>query len=117
MAEQEGMHWATGRRKTSIARVRLMAGEGKFQINDRTLEEYFGRETSRMVVHEPFEVTNTRNRFDAVATIHGCGIAAQVQALRHRIARSRWLADGEHRLPLKKPDLLTRDPREVERSP
>jgi small subunit ribosomal protein S9 len=115
MAEQEGRHWATGRRKTSIARVRLMAGEGKFQINDRTLEEYFGRETSRMVVHQPFEVTNMRNRFDVIANIHGGGIAAQAQALRHGISRALLLADGEHRLPLKKAGFLTRDSREVER--
>jgi small subunit ribosomal protein S9 len=54
MAEQEGRFWATGRRKTSVARVRLMVGEGKFHINDRSLEDYFGRETSRMVVHQPF---------------------------------------------------------------
>jgi small subunit ribosomal protein S9 len=115
MAEQEGRHWATGRRKTSIARVRLMAGEGRFQINDRTLEEYFGRETSRMVVHQPFEVTNTRSRFDVIANVHGGGIAAQAQAIRHGISRALLLADGDHRLPLKKAGFLTRDSREVER--
>jgi small subunit ribosomal protein S9 len=115
MAEQEGRLWATGRRKTSIARVRLLAGEGKFQINERTLEDYFGRETSRMVVNQPFEVTNTRNRFDVVANVHGGGIAAQAQALRHGISRALLLADGEHRILLKKAGFLTRDSREVER--
>ena len=116
MAEQqEGKYWATGRRKTSIARVRLLAGEGKFQINERTLEDYFGRETSRMVVNQPFEVTNTRNRFDVVANVHGGGIAAQAQALRHGISRALLRADGEHRPLLKKAGFLTRDSREVER--
>jgi small subunit ribosomal protein S9 len=115
MAEQEGRFWATGRRKTSVARVRLMVGEGKFHINDRSLEDYFGRETSRMVVHQPFEVTNTRNRFDVIANVHGGGIAAQAQALRHGISRALLVADGEHRLPLKKAGFLTRDSREVER--
>jgi small subunit ribosomal protein S9 len=115
MAEQEGIHWATGRRKTSIARVRMISGDGKFQINERTLEDYFGRETSRMVVNQPFEVTNTRNRFDVIANVHGGGIAAQAQALRHGIARALLLAAGEHRPALKKAGFLTRDSREVER--
>ncbi len=115
MAEQEGIHWATGRRKTSVARVRLISGDGRFQINERTLEDYFGRETSRMVVNQPFEVTNTRNRFDVVANVHGGGIAAQAQALRHGISRALLLAGAEHRSPLKKAGFLTRDSREVER--
>jgi len=115
MAEQEGIYWATGRRKTSVARVRLLSGEGKVQVNDRTLDDYFGRETSRMVVHQPFEVTNTRSRFDVVANVHGGGIAAQAQALRHGISRALLQADAELRVPLKKAGFLTRDSREVER--
>ncbi len=115
MAEQEGAYWATGRRKTSIARVRLMAGDGKFLVNERTLEAYFGRETSRMVVHQPFEVTNTRSRFDVIAKLQGGGVAAQAEALRHGISRALLLASGEHRQPLKKAGFLTRDSREVER--
>jgi small subunit ribosomal protein S9 len=115
MAEQEGIYWATGRRKTSIARVRLLSGEGKVRINERTVDDYFGRETSRMVVHQPFEVTNTRNRFDVVANVHGGGIAAQAQALRHGISRALLQADAELRVPLKKAGFLTRDSREVER--
>jgi len=115
MAEQEGTYWATGRRKTSVARVRLVVGEGKVQINDRTLDGYFGRETSRMIVNQPFEVTNTRNRFDVIANVHGGGIAAQAQALRHGISRALLLNSGDHRLPLKKAGFLTRDSREVER--
>jgi small subunit ribosomal protein S9 len=115
MAEREGSYWATGRRKTSIARVRLAVGEGKFAINRRTLEGYFGRETSRMVVNQPFEVTNTKDRYDVTANVHGGGIAAQAQALRHGISRALLLADAEHRSPLKKAGFLTRDSREVER--
>ena len=115
MAEQEGIYWATGRRKTSIARVRLLSGEGKVAINDRTLENYFGRETSRMIVNQPFEVTNTRNRFDVVANVHGGGIAAQAQALRHGISRALLLTSPDHRSLLKKAGFLTRDSREVER--
>jgi small subunit ribosomal protein S9 len=115
MAEREGTYWATGRRKTSVARVRLVSGEGKVQVNDRSLEDYFGRETSRMVVHQPFEVTNTRNRFDVIANVHGGGIAAQAQALRHGISRALLLTGPDHRLPLKKAGFLTRDSREVER--
>jgi small subunit ribosomal protein S9 len=115
MAEQAEKFWATGRRKTSIARVRLVPGEGGFSINERTLEAYFGRETSRMVVNQPFEVTNTRNRFDVIANLHGGGIAAQAQALRHGISRALLLASPDHRPPLKKAGFLTRDSREVER--
>jgi len=115
MAEREGTYWATGRRKTSIARVRLVVGEGKVEINERTLEGYFGRETSRMIVNQPFEVTNTRNRFDVIANVHGGGIAAQAQALRHGISRALLLNSAEHRSPLKKAGFLTRDSREVER--
>jgi small subunit ribosomal protein S9 len=115
MAEREGTYWATGRRKTSIARVRLVVGGGKVQINERTLEGYFGRETSRMIVNQPFEVTNTKDRFDVVANVHGGGIAAQAQALRHGISRALLLNSPDHRLPLKKAGFLTRDSREVER--
>jgi small subunit ribosomal protein S9 len=115
MAEQEGTYWATGRRKTSIARVRIVVGEGKVAINDRTLENYFGRETSRMIVNQPFEVTNTRNRYDVIANVHGGGIAAQAQALRHGISRALLLTGPDHRLSLKKAGFLTRDSREVER--
>lgn len=115
MAEQTEKFWATGRRKTSIARVRLVPGDGRFSINERTLEAYFGRETSRMVVNQPFEVTNTRNRFDVIANLRGGGIAAQAQALRHGISRALLLASPDHRPPLKKAGFLTRDSREVER--
>ncbi len=115
MPETQTANWATGRRKTSIARVRLLPGGGTFRINRRTLEDYFGRETSRMIVNQPFELTNTRGRFDVIANVHGGGVAAQAEALRHGIARALLLADGELRSPLKKAGFLTRDSRAVER--
>src|SRR5438093_8389863 len=115
MADRREVHVAVGKRKSAVARVRMRSGEGKIVVNTRGLDDYFGRETSRMVVNQPFEVTNTRNRFDVVANIHGGGIAAQAQALRHGISRALLLADAEHRSPLKKAGFLTRDSREVER--
>ena len=115
MPETQTAHWATGRRKTSIARVRLVPGGGGYRINERTLEDYFGRETSRMIVNQPFELTNTRGRFDVVANVHGGGVAAQAEALRHGISRALLQADGELRSPLKKAGFLTRDSRGKER--
>lgn len=115
MAEGTSVYWATGRRKTSIARIRLMPGDGKIVVNQRSLESYFGRETSRMVVNQPFEVTNKKSAFDVVANVSGGGIAAQAEALRHGISRALLVADAELRQPLKKAGFLTRDPRAVER--
>ena len=115
MPETTPTYWGTGRRKTSVARVRLVVGEGKVEINERTLEGYFGRETSRMIVNQPFEVTNTKSRFDVIANVHGGGIAAQAQAIRHGISRALLLNSPDHRPPLKKAGFLTRDSREVER--
>jgi small subunit ribosomal protein S9 len=115
MPEQGTNYWATGRRKTSVARVRLMSGDGAVRVNDRTLEDYFGRQTSRMLVHQPFEVTNTREGFNVIASVSGGGIAAQAEALRLGIARALIQANPELRGSLKKAGLLTRDPRAVER--
>jgi small subunit ribosomal protein S9 len=115
MAEKAPVYWATGRRKTSVARVRLIGGDGSVQVNERGLDDYFGRETSRMVVNQPFEVTNTKSSFNVIATVMGGGIAAQAQALRLGIARALLKADAELRGTLKKAGFLTRDPRAVER--
>lgn len=115
MAETSPIYWATGRRKTAVARVRLTPGDGVIQVNDRTLEEYFGRETSRMVVNQPFDVTTSKGSFSVTANVAGGGIAAQAEALRLGIARALLLANGELRGPLKKAGFLTRDPRAVER--
>jgi len=107
--------WATGKRKSSVARVRLQRGDGKVVINTRALDDYFGRETSRMIVHQPFEVTSTLNQYRVDVTVEGGGVAAQAVAIRHGITRALMQADPELRGSLKKAGFVTRDPREVER--
>ena len=93
----------------------MSIGEGKFVVNRRTLEDYFGRETSRMIVHQPFELTSTKEQFRADVTVEGGGVAAQAVAIRHGITRALLIANPELRSPLKKAGFVTRDPREVER--
>ena len=116
MAEQQAsVYWATGRRKTSVARVRLRNGQGAIRVNGRTLDDYFGRETSRMIVNQAFEVTETANGFDVIAKVEGGGTSSQAEAIRLGIARALLKADLTHRPALKKAGLLTRDPRAVER--
>jgi small subunit ribosomal protein S9 len=107
--------WATGKRKSSVARVRLQPGGGEVRINARSLEEYFGRETSRMVVHQPFEVTSTQNQYRVDVNVRGGGVAAQAIAIRHGITRALLDANPELRPTLKKAGFITRDSREVER--
>lgn len=109
------LFYATGRRKTSVARVYLTEGRGDILVNNRSLNDYFGRETSRMIVLQPFEVTNTSGRFDARVNVHGGGISGQAGAIRHGITRALMLANAEFRSPLKKAGYVTRDPRAVER--
>lgn len=106
---------ATGRRKTSIARVFLRRGQGIISINDRSLNDYFGRETARMVVMQPFDVTQTRGSFDIEVNVKGGGISGQAGAIRHGITRALMRANAEVRTPLKKAGFVTRDPRAVER--
>lgn len=115
MAEQAQAFQATGKRKTAIAQIRLMPGEGRITVNRRSLDEYFGRETSRMIVNQPFEVAETQGRYDVSVNVRGGGVAAQASAIRHGIARALLEVDGAHRPPLKKAGFLTRDSREVER--
>jgi len=106
----------TGRRKTSVARVRLYPrGSGRFLLNGRSLEEYFPIATLQADVREPFRVTETEGQFDVVARIHGGGISGQAGALRHGLARALESEDPQWRVPLKKAGLLTRDARETER--
>jgi small subunit ribosomal protein S9 len=105
----------TGKRKSAIARVRLQAGGGEVVVNERTLDQYFGRETSRMVVQQPFEVTNTAGQFRVDVNVCGGGIAAQATAIRHGITRALLEANPELRPTLKKNGFITRDSREVER--
>jgi small subunit ribosomal protein S9 len=113
--ERTAVIWATGKRKSSVARVRLRPGTGAIVINERPLDVYFGRETSRMIVHQPFEVTSTLNQFQVDVNVNGGGVAAQAVAIRHGITRALLQADPELRSSLKKAGFITRDPREVER--
>ena len=106
---------ATGRRKESVARVRLVPGTGQFQINGRTLEDYFPRPVLRMVVTEPLRITSTSERFDVLATLEGGGMSGQAGALRHGIARALTIVDPTLRTDLKRRGLLTRDARAKER--
>ena len=115
MAERREVHVATGTRKSAVARIRMSIGEGRLVVNQRTLEDYFGRETSRMIVHQPFELTNTRGQYDLSVNVGGGGVAAQATAIRHGITRALMLAHPEFRPVLKKAGFVTRDPREVER--
>jgi small subunit ribosomal protein S9 len=105
----------TGRRKTSVARVRLERGSGQFILNGRPLEDYFPTETLQGLVREPFEVTESAGQFDVVARIHGGGTTGQAGALRLGIARALEEEEPDWRAPLKSAGLLTRDPRKVER--
>ena len=106
---------AVGRRKKSIARVRLVPGEGKIVINNRDLETYFGLETLKMTVRQPLNLTETASRFDVLVNVYGGGTTGQAGAIRHGIARA-MLQNGEEMRPLlKKAGLLTRDPRMKER--
>jgi len=106
---------ATGRRKTSVARVALKAGKGLIKINDRSLEEYFGRETARMIVLQPFDLTQTKGSFDLEVNVQGGGISGQAGAIRHGITRALMEVNSEFRSALKKAGFVTRDPRAVER--
>ena len=115
MADRREVHVATGKRKSAVARVRLHSGEGKITVNTRSLDDYFGRETSRMIVNQPFEVTNTGGQYDASVNVGGGGVAAQATAIRHGITRALLVANPDFRPLLKKAGFITRDPREVER--
>jgi small subunit ribosomal protein S9 len=106
---------ATGRRKSSIARVRLSLGAGTLLVNGKPMEEYFPRETLQILVKQPLEVSNATGRFDVIAHVNGGGIAGQAGALRHGISRALEKFDGTLRPPLKRAGLLTRDAREKER--
>lgn len=111
----EKLFYATGRRKTSVARVRLKDGKGQVLVNGRSLEEYFGRETARMVVLQPFQVTQTAGNFDTEVNVQGGGASGQAGAIRHGITRALIGANPDFRSPLKKAGFVTRDPRAVER--
>ena len=107
--------YGTGRRKKSVARVRLFNGTGKVTINGRDIDDYFGLDTLKFVVNQPFGVTETAGKFDVVCTVKGGGFSGQAGAIRHGVARALLLAGDEFRAPLKKAGFLTRDPRMKER--
>ncbi len=106
---------ATGRRKRSVARVALIPGTGKISVNERDVDSYFPRETLRMIIRQPLQITGVIGKYDIVANVHGGGPSGQAGALRHGIARALVNVDTDLKPKLKKEGLLTRDPREVER--
>ncbi|NLM68670.1 MAG: 30S ribosomal protein S9 [Firmicutes bacterium] len=108
-------YYGTGRRKTSVARVRLLPGSGKVIINGRDIEDYFGRAVLRTILMQPMVLTNTEGKYDVIANVRGGGSTGQAGAIRHGIARALLQADPELRAPLKKAGYLTRDPRMKER--
>jgi small subunit ribosomal protein S9 len=107
--------YGTGRRKTSVARVWIKPGSGRIVVNRRSFENYFPRETLRMIIAQPFQVTDTDGQFDVAVNVGGGGPTGQAGAVRHGIARALARYDEKLRLPLKKAGLLTRDPRMRER--
>jgi small subunit ribosomal protein S9 len=106
---------STGRRKTSVARVYLVPGEGRVLINKKDADEYLGRATLKMIIMQPFEVTGTMGEYDVKVNVNGGGISGQAGAIKHGISRALLKVSDEHRKPLKKAGYLTRDAREVER--
>ncbi|HET6470335.1 MAG TPA: 30S ribosomal protein S9 [Pseudomonadales bacterium] len=108
-------NYGTGRRKTSTARVFVTAGSGEIRVNERSLDQYFGRETARMVVRQPLEVVEAAERFNVYVTVKGGGGSGQAGAIRHGIARALVQYDESLRQPLRRAGFLTRDAREVER--
>jgi small subunit ribosomal protein S9 len=108
-------YYGTGRRKTSVARVRLVPGEGNFVVNGRTIQDYFGRKTLELIVKQPLNLTETLDKYDILIKVAGGGPSGQAGAVRHGISRALLLVDGEYRASLKKAGFLTRDPREKER--
>lgn len=115
MATDKKVFYATGRRKTSTARVFLKPGKGNLTINGKSPDDYLSTKIAKMVVESPFEVTQTKGRFDAMITVAGGGESGQAGAIRHGISRALCVADAELRGTLKKAGLLTRDQRMVER--
>ena len=109
------IQYGTGRRKTATARVYMKAGTGAITVNDRPLDEFFGRETGRMIVRQPLELVQLVDKFDITATVAGGGITGQAGAIRHGITRALMEYDGELRKALRVAGFVTRDAREVER--
>ena len=115
MFEGKPYFYGTGRRKSSVARVRVYKGTGKVTINERDIDDYFGLETLKLIVRQPLAVTETGDKFDIICRVAGGGVTGQAGAIRHGIARALLQADENYRPALKKAGLLTRDPRMKER--
>ena len=115
MFEGKNYFYGTGRRKSSVARVRVYNGTGKITINDRDIDDYFGLETLKLIVRQPLALTGTADKFDIVCRVAGGGVTGQAGAIRHGVARALLQFDGELRGELKKAGFLTRDPRMKER--
>ena len=116
MAKKENIvFYGTGRRKSSVSRVRLVEGTGKITINGKDIDEFFGLETLKVIVRQPLTVTNTTAKYDVISTVKGGGFTGQAGAIRHGIARALNEANSEYRPALKSNGFLTRDPRMKER--
>ena len=116
MANKDNIvYYGTGRRKSSIARVRIVEGSGKITINGKDIDEFFGLETLKVIVRQPLAVTNTAAKYDVIANVKGGGITGQAGAVRHGLARALNEANAEFRPALKSNGFLTRDPRMKER--
>ena len=116
MAKKDNIvFYGTGRRKSSVSRVRLVEGTGKITINGKDIDEFFGLETLKVIVRQPLTVTNTTAKYDVIATVKGGGFTGQAGAIRHGIARALNEANSEYRPSLKQNGYLTRDPRMKER--
>lgn len=115
MYDSKPYFYGTGRRKSSVARVRVYNGTGKITINDRDIDDYFGLETLKLIVRQPMSATNTNGKFDIVCRVSGGGVTGQAGAIRHGLSRALLQYDAELRPILKKAGFLTRDPRMKER--
>jgi len=115
MANKKVVYYGTGRRKSSIARVRLVEGTGKITVNGASLDEFFGAETLKVIVKQPLTVTNTLEKYDVIATVNGGGFSGQAGAIRLGVARALNEANAEFRPALKSNGFLTRDSRAKER--
>ena len=115
MYDSKPYFYGTGRRKSSVARVRVYNGTGKITVNDRDIDDYFGLETLKLIVRQPLEATATEGKFDIVCRVSGGGVTGQAGAIRHGLARALLQFDAELRPTLKKAGFLTRDPRMKER--
>ena len=115
MYDSNPYFYGTGRRKSSVARVRVYAGTGKIIINDREIDDYFGLETLKLIVRQPLTLTGTTEKFDIICRVGGGGVTGQAGAIRHGLSRALLQYDEELRPALKKAGFLTRDPRMKER--